>query len=127
MPLPPCYTGNTSLFAMDGIFGRLQFASSDRRVLIDLCAELYDVDGFPRREHAVTSLSVADAKQAHSLLGRAIDIAESIDGRQFWLWDEATHTVPVPPRCRGRVRPMDRLVRAANNPLGLPAYLTAVD
>jgi hypothetical protein len=127
MPLPPRYTENISHFAMDGIFGCLQFASSDRRVRIDLCADRYDVDGFLRREHAVTSLSVADAKQAHWLLGRAIDIAESADDRQSCLWGDATHAVPVPPRYRSRAQPRGRPGGVASSPLSLSVYLTEVD
>jgi hypothetical protein len=127
MPQPPHYSRNTTLFVMDGTFGRLQLASRDLRVMVDLCSDLYDVDGFPRHEHAATSLSVADAKRAHSLLERAIDIAESADDRQSCLWGDATHAVPAPPRYRSRAQPRGRPVGAASSPPSLPAYLTEVD
>ncbi len=64
---------------MGEIFGRLQFVASDRRVFIDLCADLCDVDGFPR---AVTSPCVSDSKRPYWLLERAIEVAETTDERQ---------------------------------------------
>ncbi len=126
MPQPPWLTRKCGLFAMDGIFGRLQFVTSDRRVLIDLCADLYDVDGFPRRERAVTSLSIADAKRAYSLLGRAIDVAETTDERQPGLWGDATHAVPVRPTHRLTVRPKLRSVRAGREPRSISAHSATV-
>lgn len=109
---------------MDGIFGRLQFAANGRRVLIDLCADLCDVDGFPR---AVTSPCVSDSKRPYWLLERAIEVAETTDERQPALWGVATHAVSVRPTRRANARPKLQLARAGRDPRTLSVYPSAVD
>lgn len=122
MPQQRHHTGNTSLFAMNGIFGQIQFVSSDRRVLIDLSSDLYDVDGYPQREHAVASLSVSDARRCRALLDQAIAAAESADGCQPGLWSDTTYTLPLRPRTRSNVHTLFKVAEVDADPLTIPPY-----
>ena len=95
MPQQPYYIESTCLFVMNGIFGQIQFVSSDRRVLIDLSADFYDADGYPQRAHAVASLAIDDVRRCRALLDQAIKAAESADPRQTGLCFDVADAAPT--------------------------------
>ena len=126
MPQQPHHSRNTSLFAMNGIFGQIQFVSSDQRVLIDLSADLYDEHGYPQHEHAVTSLGLDDARRCRTLLDQAIEAAESADPRQAGLWSDATHTLPFRQRRRSNVHVLFTVAESDADPLTIPPHPVAM-